>query len=164
MQGEEINPGHRPKALAPRPIKERTMFKKLLVPVDLADRDPAKSALARAVSLARAGGGEVRLLFVMPYVPQTYLEYVPAGFEAEEKAKATLELEGLARELHGEVPISTRIAEGGVYHAVLAEAEAFGADLILVGSHRPSLATYLLGSHATNIVRYAKCSVLVVRN
>ena len=27
----------------------------------------------------------------------------------------------------------------------------------------PTLATYLIGSHATNIVRHANCSVLVVR-
>jgi nucleotide-binding universal stress UspA family protein len=35
--------------------------------------------------------------------------------------------------------------------------------LIVVGSHRPTMATYLLGSNAKTIVRHAKCSVLVVR-
>jgi nucleotide-binding universal stress UspA family protein len=46
---------------------------------------------------------------------------------------------------------------------VLAEAEEWGADLVVVGSHRPTMATYLLGSNAKTIVRHAKCSVLVVR-
>jgi hypothetical protein len=50
-----------------------------------------------------------------------------------------------------------------VYHEVLAEADAWGADLIIVGSHSPSMGTYLLGSNAQKIVRHANCSVLVVR-
>jgi nucleotide-binding universal stress UspA family protein len=33
----------------------------------------------------------------------------------------------------------------------------------VVGSHRPTMATYLLGSNAKTIVRHAKCSVLIVR-
>ncbi len=59
--------------------------------------------------------------------------------------------------------VSTMFRFGAVYHEVLSEAEAWGADLIIVGSHRPSVATYLIGSNAKTIVRHAKCSVLVVR-
>jgi nucleotide-binding universal stress UspA family protein len=33
----------------------------------------------------------------------------------------------------------------------------------VIGSHRPSMAIYLIGSNAARIVRHAKCSVLVVR-
>ena len=46
---------------------------------------------------------------------------------------------------------------------IQAEAEAWSADLIVVGSHSPSMSTYLLGSNAQNIVRHANCSVLVIR-
>ena len=52
---------------------------------------------------------------------------------------------------------------GSVYAEVLDEAGRIGADLVVVGSHRPSMATYLLGSNAATIVRHARCSVLVVR-
>ena len=52
---------------------------------------------------------------------------------------------------------------GSVYNEVLDEAEKTGADLVVIGSHRPTMATYLLGSNASTIVRHAKCSVLVVR-
>ncbi len=41
-----------------------------------------------------------------------------------------------------------------------------GADLIVMSSHRPqkhAMRTYFLGSNAGHVVRYAKCSVLVVR-
>src|SRR5450759_30498 len=47
---------------------------------------------------------------------------------------------------------------------VLEEAKAINADLIVMSSHRPAMRTYFLGSNAGHVVRYAKCSVLVVRN
>ena len=60
--------------------------------------------------------------------------------------------------------ISFAVASGGVYHELLREAEDWGADLVVVGSHRPVMSDYLLGSNAKTIVRHAQCSVLVVRN
>ena len=59
--------------------------------------------------------------------------------------------------------VTTAVRMGSVYNEVLAEAEEHKADLIVIGSHRPAMATYLLGSNATTIVRHAPCSVLVVR-
>jgi nucleotide-binding universal stress UspA family protein len=44
------------------------------------------------------------------------------------------------------------------------DATEWGADLIVVGSHRPVMSDYLLGSNAKTIVRHAQCSVLVVRD
>ncbi len=59
--------------------------------------------------------------------------------------------------------VSTTVRQGGIYHEVLEEAKAIGADLIVMSSHRPAMRTYFLGSNAGHIVRYAPCSVLVVR-
>ena len=77
----------------------------------------------------------------------------------------------LAKALEGRPPVTLacvcRDDDGGMLTGLalarLAEAEDWGADLIVVGSHRPTMATYLLGSNAKTIVRHAKCSVLVVR-
>ncbi len=55
------------------------------------------------------------------------------------------------------------VRQGGIYHEILEEAAAFKADLIVMTSHRPAMRTYFLGSNAGHVVRYAKCSVLVVR-
>lgn len=52
---------------------------------------------------------------------------------------------------------------GSVKDEILAIAEEINADLILIGSRHPSMSTYLLGSNAASVVRYAKTSVLVVR-
>jgi len=56
------------------------------------------------------------------------------------------------------------VRQGGIYHEVLEEAKAIEADLIVMSSHRPAMRTYFLGSNAGHVVRYAPCSVLVVRN
>ena len=50
-----------------------------------------------------------------------------------------------------------------IYAEILAVAEEVGADLIVVGSHRPAMKDYLLGTNASRIVRHANCSVLVAR-
>ena len=60
--------------------------------------------------------------------------------------------------------ISGTVRQGGIYHEVLEEAKTINADLIVMSSHRPAMRTYFLGSNAGHVVRYAKCSVLVVRN
>ncbi len=140
------------------------MFRKLLVPVDLSDMALTTAALDKAKGLAASWGAELRLVYVMPIVPSTYLEYVPADFESGEKARVVKELVDIASGLGLPADkVSTATRSGGVYHEVLAEAEECKADLIVCGSHWPTLATYLIGSHATNIVRHATCSVLVVR-
>jgi len=60
--------------------------------------------------------------------------------------------------------VSTAVRIGGVYPELLAEAEEWPADLIVVGAHRRSMATFLLGSTAAAIARHAKCTVMIVRS
>jgi universal stress protein G len=141
------------------------MFKRILVPVDLADTDLAKSAIETAASLAHASGGSVRLLNVLPMTPVMLAEYVPADFDAQQRQTAAEALAIIARESGADVGhISTIVRQGGIYHEVLEEAKTYHADLIVMSSHRPAMRTYFLGSNAGHVVRYAKCSVLVVRH
>lgn len=56
------------------------------------------------------------------------------------------------------------VAHGAsIYAEILGVAEEAGADLIVVGSHRPAMWDYLLGTNASRVVRHANCSVLVAR-
>jgi nucleotide-binding universal stress UspA family protein len=140
------------------------MFTQILVPVDLADADLAKSAIETAVSLAGASGGSVRLLNVLAMTPVMLAEYVPPDFDAQQRQSAEEALAIIAKEAGLEQSrITTVVRQGGVYHEVLEEAKAIHADLIVMSSHRPAMKTYFLGSNAGHVVRYAKCSVLVVR-
>ena len=42
-------------------------------------------------------------------------------------------------------------------------AEKIGADCIIVGSHRPDMKDFFLGSTAARIMRYAPCSAHALR-
>jgi len=140
------------------------MFKNILVPVDLADTDLALSAIETAASLARASGGQVRLLNVLPPTPEMLSPYVPYDFDARQRVSAEEALVIVARESGVDIGhIGVAVRQGGVYHEVLEEAKKIAADLIVMSSHRPSARNYFLGSNAGHVVRYATCSVLVVR-
>ena len=141
------------------------MFKNILVPIDLADAEYAKPAIANAAELSSATGGRVRLLNVLPMTPVMLAEYVPADFDVQQRQSSEEALTIVARESGiASERISTAIRQGGIYHEILEEAASMKADLIVMTSHRPAMRTYFLGSNAGHVVRYARCSVLVVRN
>ena len=140
------------------------MFKTILVPVDLAEVETSQPAIDRAVALAEAAGGTVRLIYVRSLMPVTYMEFMPPTFDTEQQGDAEKRLAEVATGIRLPADrVSATVRVGTVYNEVLHEAEAIGADLIVIGSHRPTMATYLLGSNASTIVRHAKSSVLVVR-
>jgi nucleotide-binding universal stress UspA family protein len=137
------------------------MFNSILVPIDLADTDLAKPAIATASTLSQTWHGTVRLLNVLPMTPVMLAEYVPADFDETSEEALII----VARESGIEPSrISSVVRQGGIYHEILEEAAAVKADLIVMTSHRPAMRTYFLGSNAGHVVRYAKCSVLVVRH
>ena len=140
------------------------MFNSILVPIDLADTDLAKPAIATAATLSQTWNGNVRLLNVLPMTPVMLAEYVPPDFDAQQRQSAEEALSIIARECGLDASqAGWNVRQGGIYHEVLEEAKAIGADLIVMSSHRPAMRTYFLGSNAGHVVRYATCSVLVVR-
>jgi universal stress protein G len=143
------------------------MYKQILVPVDLADPELAKPAIATAVMMVNQSGGTVRLINIMPLTPVMLAEYVPPDFEAQQRKSSEEALSIVARETGIEpARVSSAVRQGGIYQEILEEANAMKADLIVMTSHRPqrpAVRTYFLGSNAGHVVRYAKCSVLVVR-
>src|SRR5580698_9069779 len=140
------------------------MYKRIVLAVDLAEPAPNPKGLTEAVGLAKTGGGELRLVNVQPVIPATFMEYVPVDFDSEQanRAKEALDAILAAVDLPAERKTAA-IRAGGIYHELLQEASEWDADLIVVGSHRPVMSDYLLGSNAKTIVRHAQCSVLVVR-
>ena len=140
------------------------MYKRIALAVDLAEPTPAPKGLTEAVELAKAGGGELRLVNVQPVIPATFMEYVPVDFDVEQAKRAKEALDAIVASIDLPAERKSAVARaGGIYHELLQEATDWGADLIVVGSHRPVMSDYLLGSNAKTIVRHAQCSVLVVR-
>jgi nucleotide-binding universal stress UspA family protein len=141
------------------------MYNKILVPVDLADTDLAKPAINTAVEMAQSSNGSVRLVNVLAMTPVMLAEYVPPDFDVQQRKSAEEALSIIARECGLDAArVSATVRQGGIYHEVLEEAKSFNANLIVMSSHRPAMRTYFLGSNAGHVVRYANCSVLVVRN
>ncbi|HEY8160953.1 universal stress protein [Methylocystis sp.] len=141
------------------------MYNKILVPVDLAEPEMTKMAIDAALALAKTSAdAQLRIVNVQALVPVAFVDYIPPNFDEEMRQAAERDLTDIAAKV--DLPrerVSSTVRFGAVYPEVLAEAEDWGADLIVAGSHRPTMATYLLGSNAKTIVRHAKCSVLVVR-
>lgn len=120
---------------------------------------------------------EVRVISVVerPYYPamlsgegvnmSLYVEIEKTAREqagsAVEKAAAKLRADEGSRQLN----ITTEVLSGLPKQVILEEAEAFGADLIVVGSHgHGMLERFLLGSVSQAVALHAKCSVEIVRS
>ena len=136
------------------------MYKTILVPIDLADLDKGRATLDLAKKLG-ADGGTIRLLNVVEDIPSYAVAELPTGLVEKSVANARKMLDGVAEAATG--PVEVEVRAGHANSAILAAAEDCGADLIIIGSHRPGLQDYLLGSTAGRVVRHSACSVLVVR-
>ena len=140
------------------------MFKMLQVPVDLSDPEHYRDAVGTAASLARQYGATVRLVTVVPPLPGMVAEYLPAETHEQMLGETREKLEEIVSGLDlGDGGCEIAVREGAVYHEVLEDAQEAGVDLIIMGSHRPAMRTYLIGSNAARIVRHAPCSVMVLR-
>lgn len=140
------------------------MYNKILVPIDLHEEGCDEHACSVAVQLAKVTGAEIHLLTVIPAGPAVVAQFLPGGYEKQVSGQVESELDKLVSDMGLEDgKVVTNVRFGGVYQEILAYAEKIGADLIVVGSHQPGVADYLLGSNAARVARHASCSVLVVR-
>ena len=91
------------------------MFSSILVPLDLADTDLARPAIATAATLSQTWNGKVRLLNVLPMTPVMLAEYVPADFDVQQRETSEEALAIVARESGIEADrISTAVRQGGI--------------------------------------------------
>jgi nucleotide-binding universal stress UspA family protein len=97
-------------------------------------------------------------------LPPSYLEDLDRI--ASEHARSLVDRVGTRlRSAFGEqLQVATKYLPGGPASVILDEAESWGADLIVVGSHGyRAWERFLLGSISQSVVSHAKCSVEVVR-
>lgn len=143
------------------------MYKRILVPVD--GSGASNKALAAALQLAREIGASVRLMHSvdeLAYLPgadyrgnvlqlarDNATQVLAQGLE---QAKAL----GVAADTHlVEVP-GRRLGE-----EVEDEVKAWGADLVVLGTHgRRGLSRMLLGSGAEQVIRMCSVPVLTIRS
>ncbi len=134
------------------------MYKKIIVALGLS-HGHGVAALDMAHRL-RAKDGTIIALHVIEPVPGFASYYLPPDHETEIRKTA----EAAIRERVGKQADAEVVVLSGHPGGTITEyAEEVGADCIIVGSHKPELQDYLLGSTAARVVRHAPCSVHVLR-
>ncbi len=134
------------------------MYTKILVPMAL-DHGVSTHTLEIANALLAPDGAVIALH--VHEAPQgsvsAYLdeEVVAAGFE---KARADL-----SAKLAHHPQVTPVIIKGHSARSIIDYANANDADCIVIGSHKPGLSDYFLGSTASRVVRHAGCAVHVHR-
>jgi len=132
---------------------------KILLAVDTsAASDAAVSELAERPLLP---GSSVEVLSVVDQPPSWTIAEV-----AEELSRLTDErVLRVAEILRAKgLDVSTLVLSGDPKAKIVDRAKEIGADLVVVGSHsRGDVAAFLLGSVAKAVVRFAPCSVRIVR-
>jgi len=109
----------------------------------------AESTLRFGRLVAETLGGEVTVLTVM------------ALNGDREEARETLDR---AKEMLAGLAIATLIHTGSPSEEILGECEEGAYDLVVIGAKdKPSLAEFVLGSVAVQVLTHARCSVLVVK-
>jgi len=134
------------------------MYNKILVALAL-DHGYSLKALELAKKL-KAEGGDIIAVHVTEPVHSSVSLYVPA--EHVKKARKSSEKE-LAKRIGKIKDVEGVVIVGHAGQAITEYAEKIGADCIIVGSHKPGLRDFFLGSTAARIMRYANCSVHVLR-
>lgn len=145
------------------------MYKTILIPIDL-DEDILTLLAAKHVEEI-AEQNDAKLHFVSVIPPYQYAATLSFAYTMDalnENKVRDIALSTLKRIVAKfKLPhdrINYHIVSGGApKDQILRLADNINVDLIIIGSNRPSISTYLIGSNAAAIVRHAKCSVLVVR-
>jgi len=147
------------------------MYQRILVPID--GSATAEAGFDEALKLGKLTGATLRLVHVVDLVPYTtdygfgpcYAgDLIPLIREAGENllqaARSKATQAGLA--------VETRMLDsfsGRVSDQILDEALAWGAELIVIGTHgRRGISRLAMGSDAEQVLRQAQVPVLLIRS
>ena len=142
------------------------MAKRILVPLD--DNTEHEAILPLVADIARSAGATVRLLHVSPH-PETVVtdEGHVIAYLDQEAARVRAEWLDILRRLQPmivDVDTEVEVTFGDPLAEILAEADAFDADLIAVTtSTHKTLKDRLLGSVAAELMKRARVPVLLLR-
>jgi len=142
------------------------MFKNIVIPVDLSDKQSVKAIFPAALNFVNAFGAKLHLVHIIPDFGMKLIEdYLPKNWMKDQKEKYDNQMQDLVdKYIPTEIVVDIHIGRGAIYDEVINYAERISADLIIVSAVRPQLKDYMLGPNASKIVRHSAISVLVVRS
>ena len=134
------------------------MYKNILVPMAL-DHNVSPKTLSVARALA-GEDGKITAIHIHEAAQGSVATYLSedAVREAQANAKARLQ-----EKTAGLSDVTAELVVGHAYRSIIDYASENGVDCIVIGSHKPGLSDYLLGSTAARVVRHASCAVHVCR-
>jgi nucleotide-binding universal stress UspA family protein len=136
--------------------------------------DYSKAAVNSVADRPWPEGSEVMIVSAMeiPYAPTTETWVLPDGYNmelervAKERADAAVKdaVERIKSGKSSGLAVTTKIISGSAREVIMDEAEKWGPDLIVLGSHGYSgWRRFLLGSVSHAVATHAHCSVEIVR-
>lgn len=138
------------------------MTKSILVAIDLEHPDSATIALKEAELLAKAKGLPLHVCYVLAFGFYSYIQPLISDELVEELSKEThARLDAFVAEAG--INAESHILHGGVYQQILLLAESLNADTVVATARRPGAKLTQLGPVAAQLMRYAECSVSVIR-
>ncbi len=137
------------------------MFKRIMVPVDLAHPDTQTRALGAAADLGKLYDAQLVYVGVTPTAPGK-VAHDPEAFARKlgTFVEGEADKHGLRATAHTAVAHDPRT---DVDEALLRAVDETEADLVVMASHAPKVTDYFWPSNGGKLTGHAKCSVMLVR-
>ncbi len=100
---------------------------------------------------------------IVAHVMEPVNNVVQSFVTEDVKTKAHDKIKEMMAERTNDDAIESEILHGQAGREISKYAEKIGADCIIIGSHKPGLEDFFLGSTSSRVVRHSKCSVHVLR-
>jgi len=143
-------------------------FKKILIAVD--NSSCSEKAAKSGYDIASKFNAEVALVHIIEPAPATVnpdFTLAPVlleTFDNEEENSHAL-LKEIAQKFGKDVPTTKMSLIDTATHGIVQQAEEWGADLIVIGTHgRKGLYHFLMGSVAEHVARKSACPVMIIPN
>lgn len=142
--------------------KEGQLFKKIMVPVDLAHVASLSRALDCALDLAQRHGAEITYVGLTAPAPSA-LAHNMAEFEAKLKAFAASQAEGHNIKATGHM-VECHDPAVELDKSLMVAVREIQPDLVVMQSHKPGLVDYVFEGHGPYLAQHANASVMLVRD
>ncbi|MCB1520863.1 MAG: universal stress protein [Hyphomicrobiaceae bacterium] len=144
------------------------MFNHILIPTD--GSELSLKAVRHGIALAKALGAKVTAMTVQPALADFIVEGVSITVSPADRAQMTeefghrLDSALKAAEEQGVHLATVQVEDREPWRAIIATAEAKGADLIVMASHgRRGVSALVLGSETQKLLTHSTVPVLVFR-
>ncbi len=141
------------------------MFKNIIIPIDLSDKQSIKIILSKTLELADKFKAKLHFVYIISDFGIKMVEdYLPKNWAKVQKEKYQTQLKDLISKCVPEnIEVEFYVGRGAIYDEIIQYTNDIKGDLIVISAVRQQFRDYMLGPNASKIVRHASVSVLVVR-